>query len=299
MTTPLSFIPANPSESFHSIHPDTAIGAVALTILDLERSIRFYRDVLGLPLLRQVANTAYLGVGDQELLVLVEKPEAQRPPYRSPGLYQIAICVPSRLELARTFYRLVKANSPLQGFADHGVSEAIYLADPDGNGIEIYRDYPLSDWPYRNDQLQMVTDPLDVESLLSELKNGSNSKLSTMHPEFVLGHIHLKVSDINQVQDFYYHVLGFELVQRYGSSACFVSAGGYHHHIGMNTWESAGAPPPPEGSTGLRYFSVRVPDSQELARVLANLRAAGLPAQKQRPGFLVRDPSQNGVFLTS
>ena len=269
-----------------------------MTIPNFERSTYFYRDVLGLTLLRQESHTAHLGAGDRELLVLVEEPEAQRPPYRSPGLYHLAIRVPSRLELAHALYRLVKANSPLQGFADHGVSEAIYLADPDGNGIEIYRDYPPSDWPYRNGQLQMVTDPLDVESLLSELRNGSNPHPPAMHPETVLGHIHLKVSDINQAQDFYCRVLGFDLVQRYGPSACFVSAGGYHHHIGMNTWESAGAPPPPEGSTGLRYFSVRLPDSQELARVLASVRAAGLPAHKQGSGFLVRDPSQNGVFLT-
>jgi len=289
----------NQSKVFHTIHPDTTIGAVSLTIPDLERSIRFYQDVLGMPLLKQEGHAAHLGAGDRELLILAEEPGAQRPPNRSTGLYHIAIRVPSRLDLARALHWLAEANFPPQGFANHGVSEAIYLADPDGNGIEIYRDYPRRDWPYRHGQLQMVTDPLDVQGLLSELRDGVDSPPPAMHPDTILGHIHLKVSDINKSQDFYCRVLGFDLVQRYGSSACFVSAGGYHHHIGMNTWESAGAPPSPEGTIGMRYFSVQLPDPQELERVLTNVRAAGLIAEKQGRGFLVRDPSQNGVFLTN
>jgi catechol 2,3-dioxygenase len=285
-----------------SIHPDTMLGAVALTISDIHRSVQFYQDVIGLEIHRREGRTAYLGAGSKDLLLLVEDASAEQPLSRGlrfTGLYHLAILVPSRLELARTLSRLLESGWPLQGFADHGVSEAIYLADPDGNGIEIYRDSPRSQWPTRDGQLQMVTDPLDVRGILAELETDPAPAAAGLPPDTLIGHIHLRVADIQASEDFYCNLLGFDLVQRFGPSACFVSAGGYHHHIGFNTWESAGAPPPPPGAAGLRYFTICLPDSAELARLTDRIRQAGLPLDETQGGFLFHDPAQNAILLKS
>jgi catechol 2,3-dioxygenase len=187
----------------------------------------------------------------------------------------------------------------LQGFADHGVSEAVYLTDPDGNSIEIYRDVPRSQWPYRDGQLQMVTDPLDVQGVLAELEADPAPDAVGMHPDTTIGHIHLRVADIQASEDFYCKLLGFDLVQRFGPSARFVSAGGYHHHIGFNIWESAGAPPLPPGAVGLRYFTICLPDPAELTRLTGRLRQAGLPLEEAQGGVLLHDPARNAVLLKS
>ena len=285
-----------------SIHPDTLLGAVALTISDIHRSVQFYQDVLGLEIHRREGRTAYFGAGAKDLLILVEDASAVQLASRGlrvTGLYHLAILVPSRLELARTLRRLVESGWPLQGFADHGVSEAIYLADPDGNGIEIYRDYPRPQWPSRDGRLQMVTDPLDVQGVLAELETDPAPVAIGLHPDTSIGHIHLRVANIQASEDFYCNLLGFDLVDRFGPSAGFVSAGGYHHHIGFNTWESAGAPPPPPGAVGLRYFTVCLPDSAELARLTARLQQAGLPLEETQGGILLHDPARNAVLLKS
>ena len=284
-----------------SIHPGTTIGAVALTITDIHRSVQFYQDVIGLEIHRREERTAYLGAGGKDLLILVEDASAQQPASRGmrfTGLYHLAILVPSRLELARTLRRLVESSWPLQGFANHGVSEAIYLADPDGNGIEIYRDYPRLQWPYRDGRLQMVSDPLDVRGVLAELE-ADPAPAAGLHPDTLIGHIHLRVADIQASEDFYCKLMGFDLVQRFGHSAGFVSAGGYHHHIGFNTWESAGAPPPPPDVVGLRHFTICLPDPVELARLAGRAQQAGLPLEEAQGGVLLHDPACNGILLKS
>jgi catechol 2,3-dioxygenase len=276
----------------------THIGSVALTVASLEQSLAFYRDVLGFEVARQTEATATLAVGGSSYLVeLAELPGARPKPRHSTGLYHFAILVPSRLELARSLRRLVIADWPLQGVADHGVSEALYLADPDGNGIEIYRDRPREQWPQRNGLLEMTTDPLDLANLLQELDRHPRSEAGLMS-ETVIGHVHLHVGNLAAAEAFYCSVLGFDVVQRSYPGALFVSAGGYHHHLGLNTWAGAGAPPPPVDAAGLRFFTVVVPDEMALAALVARAQAASLPLEQQPDGWLMHDPSRNGVLLT-
>jgi len=217
------------------IDPATHIGAVHLTISDLGRSVRFYEAHLGFRLHRRDERTARMGAGDRDLLLLQQSDRAPRV-RGTTGLYHFAILVPSRADLARSLRRLVETETVLQGAADHLVSEAIYLADEDGNGIEIYRDRARADWPFVNGQLQMGADPVDFEALLAEANGGGGP----LPRGTTIGHVHLHVSRLADAQRFYVDVLGFDLMQRYGPSALFVSAGGYHHHVGLNTWAGVG-----------------------------------------------------------
>lgn len=279
-----------------SIPPETDIGKVALTVSDIERSINFYTQSLGLVLFGRDDKTARLGAGQNEFLEVTEVHGAQYYS-RTTGLYHFAILVPSRLALARVIRHLADTGTPLGGAADHLVSEALYLADPDENGIEIYRDRPRSEWRLSNGQVEMATDPLDLDGIFSELK-GTREEWQGIDPETRMGHIHLKVADIEESIAFYCDVLGFQLMARYGPSAAFVSAGGYHHHIGMNTWEILGAPPPPPDAVGLRYYTIRLPDTAALEAVAGRLIEAGIPLEEKREGVLLRDPSKNRIVLT-
>ncbi len=279
----------------NSIHPDTTIGMVSLTVSDLGRSLAWYQEALGFSVHRNGHGAAHLGAGGVDLVQLVERPDARQVPGTT-GLYHFAVLVPSRLALAQSLKRIAATQTSVQGFADHGVSEAIYLPDPDGNGIEIYRDLPRESWPVRNGQLQMVTDPLDLDDLLSELDQGKPS-LNGLHPETAIGHIHLHVADIPQAEAFYHDLIGFDLMQRFGGSATFLSAGGYHHHLGGNTWAGVNAPPPPQDAVGLRWYTINLPNEEALQPVTDRLRAARIGIQERDEGLLVRDPSGNGVVL--
>jgi catechol 2,3-dioxygenase len=280
-----------------SIHPATGVGPVALTVGDLERSERFYRDVIGFKVLGRAGDTITLGAdGTTALLAVTGQPGARRLP-RTTGLYHFAILTPSRVALARSLRQLAEAHWPLSGASDHLVSEALYLDDPDGNGIEIYRDRPREEWPRPDGQIQMATDPLDIDSLLNELAHDP-SPWDGIAPGTIIGHVHLHVADLRAAEEFYHGVLGFDIIQRYGPSALFVSAGGYHHHIGLNTWAGVGAPPPPPGSVGLRSFDIRLPDAATRDALLERVRAAGIATEETAHGVLLRDPSANGVVLT-
>jgi catechol 2,3-dioxygenase len=199
------------------------------------------------------------------------------------------------VHLARALRRLVATDTVLQGAADHFVSEALYLADPDGNGIEIYRDRPRQQWPFVDGQLRMGADPVDFDNLLAERDDEPGAPLAA---GTTIGHVHLHVSRLDAAERFYVGVLGFDLMQRYGPSALFVSAGGYHHHIGVNTWAGVGAPPPPSGAIGLRHFVVALPDRAALDATVARVRAAALPVEILDGAALVRDPSSNAILLT-
>jgi catechol 2,3-dioxygenase len=280
-----------------SIHPATGVGPVALTVDDLERSERFYRDMIGFKVLGRAGDTITLGAdGTTALLAVTGQPGARRLP-RTTGLYHFAILVPSRVALARSLRQLAEAHWPLSGASDHLVSEALYLDDPDGNGIEIYRDRPREEWPRPDGQIQMATDPLDIDSLIDELAHDP-SPWDGIAPGTIIGHVHLHVADLRAAEEFYHGVLGFDIIQRYGPSALFVSAGGYHHHIGLNTWAGVGAPPPPPGSVGLRSFDIRLPDAATRDALLERVRAAGIATEEVVHGVLLRDPSANGVVLT-
>ncbi len=280
-----------------TIHPATTLGYVHLNVSDFNKSLPFYQEVLGFQLHRREGDTAYLGAGGGDILALTERHGAVKPEFAT-GLYHFAVLVPSRVDLARSLRRLIETEYPLQGFADHLVSEAIYLADPDGNGIEVYRDRPRAEWYDARGKIKMATDPLDVRGVLAEL-NGQDAAWRGFDAATKLGHMHLQVANVRAAQAFYSNVLGFDLVMMYGPSAAFVSAGGYHHHIGMNTWNSAGAPPPPPESIGLREFVVRLPNLTELRKVIDRVRAAGSAVEEQDAGLRVRDPSQIAVVLTA
>jgi catechol 2,3-dioxygenase len=268
------------------------IGAVHLTISDLDRSIRFYQAHLGFTLHGRDERTARLGAGGADLLVLAACERAPRV-RGTTGLYHFAILVPSRGDLARTLRRLVETDTVMQGAADHGVSEALYLADVDGNGIEVYRDRPRAEWPFVDGRLQMGADPLDFDGLLAEpASSGAGLDSATK-----IGHVHLHVSRLDDARRFYVDVLGFDLMQRYGPSALFVSAGGYHHHIGLNTWAGVGAPPPPPGAVGLKHFDVVLPDAAAVRSVAARVEAAGIAVERDTESVLVRDPAGNALAL--
>jgi catechol 2,3-dioxygenase len=276
------------------IDPATHIGAVHLTIGELDRSIRFYQSHLGFALHRRDGATARLGAGGADLVALTQC--AQAPRVRgTTGLYHFAILVPSRPDLARALQRLVEAGTVMQGAADHGVSEALYLADPDGNGIEIYRDRPREEWPFVGGRLQMGANPVDLDALIAEAGAGDRR----LAPATTIGHVHLHVSRLDEAQRFYVDLLGFDLMQRYGPSALFVSAGGYHHHVGLNTWAGVGAPPPPPGAIGLQHFDVVLPHQAAVDAVTARVKAAGVAAEPTGAGVLVRDPAQNTLCITA
>ena len=283
--------------SGNAIHPDTAIDSVHLTVRDVERSVEFYQQRLGFRVRRAVGGRVALSAGGPDLVVLWESPAAPRV-RGTTGLYHFAVLVPSRLELARSLEHLLDAGTRLTGASDHLVSEALYLDDPDCNGIEIYRDRPRSEWSYERGELRMATLTLDVTELRSDV-NGHGQPWAGLAPATLLGHIHLHVADLARAQRFYRDILGFEQTTSLGNSAIFLSAGGYHHHIGLNTWAGVGAPPPPPGAIGLRHFVVRVPDPAELDRVAARALAAGVQAERSDRALALSDPSSNRIVLAA
>jgi catechol 2,3-dioxygenase len=274
------------------IDPATSVGTVGLTVSDLSRSRSFYESALGL---EEKEPGSFGAPGRDTLLELHEDPSAPRLDGGATGLFHFALLLPSRADLARSLRRLSEAGWRLTGASDHLVSEALYLSDPDGNGIELYRDRPREEWPRQDGSIQMATIPLDLHSLSREASDAHG----TLPAGTLMGHVHLKVSDLDDAERFYNRVLGFDVTVRGYPGALFFSAGGYHHHVGVNTWQSAGASPPPSGSVGLRSFQVLLPDSATLERMLERVHAAGIEHQPLDGGALVRDPAGNGVLLTS
>jgi len=269
------------------------MGPVHLTVSDLERSLAYYRKVVGLDVLEQDADRASLGADSTELLGLVEQPGAQ-PSDGYTGLFHFALLVPDRPALARWLTHAVRDEVPLTGLSDHYVSEAIYLRDPDRHGIEIYADRPRELWEGRVGE-RMTTEPLDVKDLLGE----ADGDFDGMPAGTTMGHVHLKVASIPQTVEFYRDVLGFDLVVERVPQAAFLSAGGYHHHLGANTWESAGAPPPPAASAALRHATVVLPSAEARDDAVRRVAAAGQEPEATATGTLVRDPSGNAVLLTA
>jgi catechol 2,3-dioxygenase len=289
------------------IDPAATIGAVHLTVSDLDRSVGFYRDRIGLPPIlgprgfdpdgRPIAR--FERDGSRDLLVLTEVPGARREPHAT-GLYHFAILVPSRRDLAFAFRRLAEAGQRFTGFSDHLVSEALYLADPDGNGIEIYRDRPRDEWPREADgSVRMDNLPLDLDGMMGELRGGGADQGQRLPSGTRIGHVHLQVADVKAAEAFYTDVIGMDVTARYGSSASFIAADRYHHHVGVNTWASLGASPPPPGSVGLRHFEIVVPNRTERDRIADRAARAGGPIEEMDGGIRTLDPSGNGIVLVA
>jgi catechol 2,3-dioxygenase len=279
------------------IDPDTSLGTVRLTVADLARSRAFYERAIGLRAVELDDGAIAFGVaGERPLIEVRGDSSAPALNRRATGLFHLAILLPNRLDLALALARLADARWPLDGASDHLVSEALYLSDPDANGIELYRDREREQWPRAGDRLEMATLALDIDDLLGELSEAN--RFRPLAPTGTrIGHVHLQIADLDEAETFYSGVLGFDVTVRGYPGALFVSAGGYHHHIGLNTWHSAGAAPPPPGSVGLRSFEVALPSSRRLANVLARVDAAGIEVSTSPDGALVHDPWGNGVLL--
>jgi catechol 2,3-dioxygenase len=277
--------------------PVTFVGQVILKVQDLQRSLSFYEEVIGFKVLAQTENSAKLTADGKTALLSIEQPADVIPKQgRTAGLYHFALLLPTRADLGRVLNHLLKSGYPLQGASDHLVSEAIYLADPDGNGIEIYSDRPASEWDWNGDTVIMATDAMDAKSVLDEGLNGTWNGL----PEgTVMGHIHLHVSELSKTEEFYTRGLGFEVVCRYGSQALFISSGKYHHHIGLNTWNGVGAPIPPANSVGLKSYTLMLPNEESLKQVIAQLKAAGADVTEENGAFATTDPSGNRILMTA
>lgn len=266
--------------------PDaTRMGPVELAVRDLENEVRFYRDLLGMKVHSHAAREAALG-SDEVLLRLRAEPDAPPRPFASAGLYHVAYLVPTRADLGRAIRHLVSARYPLQGASDHEFSEALYLADPEGNGIEIYADRPRSMWPRFEDLTfaRMGPQPMDVEGVLAE----GGDKLWSGYPEGTrVGHVHLNVNDVAPAQRFYQDALGFDEIITMPGSASFLSAGGYHHHVAVNNWGTRGGPPNTGETLGLRALTVVLPEGESFENAVKRLGG-------DRPA----DPSGNVVRLS-
>jgi catechol 2,3-dioxygenase len=273
----------------------TRLGTVSLTVADLARAVAFYTERVGLRVRASDDRTATLGAGERDILVLVAHPGA-RHVRGTTGLFHFAILVPSREALASAFAHLVATRTPMQGFADHLVSEALYLPDPEGNGIEIYRDRPRDQWRWEGNEIAMATEPLDVEALLDE-DRASGRPWGGVPDGTVLGHMHLHVARIAPAVRFYEEVVGFDLTTRFGPTASFLSAGGYHHHLAVNTWAGLDAPRPPDDATGLREFEIVVPGAADVAAVAARAEAAGAELTPDGASIVLRDPSGNSTRI--
>ena len=241
-------------------------GAVTLTVADLDRSVGFYQDALGLRQHRREDGVAALGAGGADLLVLHEEPGA-RPAGRFAGLFHFALLFDTREELARAVQRLVVTRTPVDGASDHGVSEAIYLRDPDGHGIELYADRPRAVWPPPSrpeERVGMFTRALDVDDLMATI--GDAAPVTHAGPGLRMGHLHLHVGDLAAARAFYADRLGLELMATY-PGAIFLAAGGYHHHLGANTWAGEGVGPAPDGTARLLEWTLELDDPAALAAV--------------------------------
>ena len=273
---------------------DTRLGAIRLRAGDVGLLRDFYERAIGLRALESSDTVALLGAGDGALVELVSDPDAPARPPRTTGLFHLALLVPARADLARALRRVFEAGWHLSGASDHLVSEALYLSDPEGNGIELYRDRPREEWPHQGDEVAMATLPLDLEGLLAE--PGGDTDAAAMPEGTVLGHVHLQVSDLDSAAAFWVDALGLDVTASLYPGALFVSAGGYHHHVGLNTWAGVGAPQPPAGARGLDRFEVVLPDTESYAAARKRLSAVA-EVRDLDGGAVAEDPSGNAVLL--
>ncbi|WP_261303049.1 VOC family protein [Paenibacillus andongensis] len=278
---------------FHR-EPNTNVGQVNLKVQDLECALKFYQEVIGFKVLEQTEKSANLTADGKTILLSIEQPDNVAPMQgKTTGLYHFALLLPTRSDLAQIVQHF--ANIGLRfGSSDHLVSEALYLSDPDGNGIEIYRDREPSEWKWNHGEVEMAVDPLDFRDLLSGVKQQAWNGLPA---DTMMGHIHLHVSELVKTEEFYVKGLGFEVVNRYGTQALFISTGKYHHHIGLNTWNGVGAPKPSENSVGLQSFTLIYPNAAARDRAVANLQNIGVPVSEENSAFATSDPSGNRILL--
>jgi len=278
----------------YKIKEEIKIEEIELKVMNLEFLIEFYEKVLGFEIIEEKENYAILGSGGRGFLKLLRQEDLIEEDFRSVGLYHVAYLLPTRKDLAITLKHLLEVQAPIEGFADHLVSEAIYLHDPEGNGIEIYWDKPREQWIRKGNKIAMSTEPLDIESLLELSKEGEWEGFSEGGR---IGHVHLKVSNLFKTEKFYTEILNLDLIFRY-TGAIFMSTGGYHHHIGANVWQSLGSPPRMENMTGISYFKIKYPNKVDFENVINNLRLKKISYVEKENEIYIKDPDNIGIIFT-
>lgn len=271
------------------------LGPVHLAVTDLERAAEFYRRSIGLREHARGNGRSVLGAGAEDLLVLIEEPAA-RPAGRHAGLYHFALLHPSRLELSRAARRLLDTGTPISGASDHGISEAIYLPDPEGNGIELAADRGRERWGDLGNPASIGPAPLDLQGLLALSED--EEPRGQVDPDVVVGHLHLHVGDVGRALAFYRDLVGFEVMTQFPGAA-FIAAGGYHHHLGLNTWRGEGVPAAPPGGVGLRRWTVVLGPEEDLEALRQRLQDGGSEVAELEGGVAAVDPSGNPVLFTA
>jgi catechol 2,3-dioxygenase len=281
------------------IPDNTKIQSIDLSVSSLEKSLDFYSRLLGFKEITNDGNTVSLSADGKQpyVISLEENKDGKFPSANNTGLYHTAIRFPNRKELAKVFVHLFENKTKFQGFSDHLVSEAIYLADPDGNGVELYTDKPKETWQWRMGQVEMSTLPLNLQVLTAELDK-EDMQFEELHPETGIGHIHLKVSDLFKAEKFYSHMMGFNITSSSYNGALFFAANGYHHHIGTNVWQSRKGSPPKENSLGLKSYTIKLPDADFIASVEEKSKNTGIETSKHNGTTTLHDFDNNKIILT-
>ena len=274
------------------------VAAVGLNVRDLDQTTAYYRDVIGLDLLERTNVLARLGAGGVPLLELTQRAEFQPDDPRTAGLYHTAYLMPTRADLARWVMRVAEKRAPIVGASDHGVSEAFYLDDPEGNGVEVYCDRPPDTWDWSDGMVTMPTKPLDVDKIIAGIDPPTAG--FTGAPEGLrIGHVHLRVGDVGQAEKFYRDGIGLDVLRRRGG-ATFMSSGGYHHHVGANVWHSQGASARNDKRAGLDWFSIEIADRATIDLLRKRLSAVDARLSTIPGGFAATDPWATRVrFITA
>lgn len=268
---------------------------LVLKVMDLNKSVEFYKNIMGFKVLNKEEKKVVMTVdGISPILTLLRPDDIIPKVHTRTGLYHFAILLPLRKDLGKFIKNLRDKNYPIVGGSNHGVSEAMYIEDPDDNGIEIYVDTSDETWDRTTNGLNMVTMPIDYKGLIDL---AGDDEWDCAPKGTILGHMHLHVSDLDETLKFY-NALGFEMTQGMKNQAYFVSTGGYHHHIGFNIWNGKGAPPPPENSVGMKYFSLKFPDEKTRNEKINNLKQHGYVITGIDNKIFTRDPSSNLINLS-
>ncbi|MFJ8064139.1 VOC family protein [Psychrobacillus sp. NPDC096426] len=272
--------------------PYTFVELVELKVMNLEESLTFYQEVVGFKVLEKQDNKALLTAdGKTALLSIEQRSDFEPKTQKTTGLYHFALLLPTRADLGAVLKHFIEINIRV-GAGDHLVSEALYLNDPDGNGIEIYTDRPDTEWKWNGEHVAMDTLQIDAQSILAE---GANTKWTGLPEGTAMGHIHLHVADLSAAEKFY-NALGFEVVTPY-PGALFMATGKYHHHIGMNTWAGVGAPAAAENIVGLEAYTLVYPSNEVLNTAIENLKTIDAPLTEENDIYITKDPSQNKIKL--
>ncbi len=280
--------------NFHQ-KTSTFVENLELKILNMERSIAFYENIMGFKVLEKEGNRTVLTAdGETALLTLIQPENVKPKESHKSGLYHFALLLPSREDLGSFLHHIAKINYPL-GASDHHVSEALYLQDVDGNGIEIYADRPASTWVWKDKEVHMVTEPLNAEEVLAA---GENKVWKGLPADTVMGHIHLHVGNLELAENFYCDGLGFDVVTRYGGQALFISADGYHHHIGLNVWNGRDIPAASKESVGLQIFTIHYPNHEKIKEVILRLNEMGVEVREENGDWITTDPFGLSIRLS-